>query len=490
MSEVKTISKYGRIYALGNIVNRSAGFLLIPLYTYTLTLEEYGLLAILLAITDMLSLLFGLGFTAGLSRFYFDLGSNGQDVEKNRQKVVSTVFIGVLFASIIIALIAYPLAYWVNLFIFNHTEHLILFAVAIWGLIFTILFEVIVGYITVQKKAWLFFWVSSCKAILFISLNILFVFIFELGVLGIVYASLCSMGIIAIVGLAAIFRQVGFHFSFALFSDIFRYSLPLIPSAVGNAGMTLAERFFINLLAGPAALGAYALAHRLASLLRMFIATPFSQIFFVRRFETLVANENQQEFHRIFLYFVGLMATATLFLSLFSTEIIDIIAPDEYMSVSLMIPLMGLSLVLTSINQNIELGILFSKKTSSIAYIGIASFLICIPSNWLFISQFGVLGAVYSLVFVNLFRLVLTIWANDKKGTKSVKLDWPRSILILLIATFVGQYFVQSDFASFDLIIILSKLLAGSLFIILLLFSNILDNKLKRSISKMLTRKK
>ncbi|WJG09743.1 oligosaccharide flippase family protein [Aliiglaciecola sp. LCG003] len=488
MSEMQTIAKFGQIYTLGNLVNRSAGFLLIPLYTYTLTLEEYGLLAILLALTDILSLLFGFGFTAGIGRFYFDVDSNSETATQDRQVIVSTVFIGVLLTSIFIGVAAYPLSLALTYIIFNSTEHSTLFMVAIWGLIFTILFEVLIGYITVQKKAWLFFSVSMCKAVLFISLNIGLVYFLELGVLGIVYASFISMASISIVGLVGVFKQVGFQFSYPIFIDILKYSLPLVPSAVSNAGMTLAERFFLNLLAGPAAVGAYALACKLASLLRMFIATPFSQIFFVRRFESLAANENQQEFHKIFLIFVGIMASSSLFLSLFSIEIIDIIAPKNYSSVSIMLPLIGLSLVVASINQNIELGILFTKKTWAIASIGIVSFILCLPSNWLFIGEFGVLGAVYSLVFINLARLLLTVWANHKIGTQLIQLDWGRTAVILLFSSLLGMYFVQPKFESFDFQTVLLKLIVGLAFVFILLFSNILDHRIKYKITALFSR--
>ena len=475
--EANTIARYGKIYALANVVNRSAGFLLIPLYTHLLTLAEYGLLAMVLAVTDILCLLFGLGFTSALSRFYFDAA---HDREKTQQ-VVSTVFLGVLCMSLLICLLALPLSYAIALTVFNNLSYLPLLATAIFGLIFTILFEVELGYVTVQKKAWLYFFMSLGKAVLFIALNFVFVYELRLGVQGIIYATFISMALLSLVGIIVIFKHVGFKFSYPLFIDLLKFGLPLVPSAMANTGMTLTERYFLNLLAGPAAVGAYALAERLTSLLRMFIAAPFSQIFFVRRFESLVAGDNQQAFHRIFLIFVALMSVAALGLSLLGAEIISIIAPSSYQGLIPLIPLMGLCFVLSSINQNVELGLLYEKKTGIIAYIGIACFMLCIPINYALISLFNAMGAVYALLLVNIVRLLMTTWASKKIGADLIKLDWASAILIMLLATSIGIFFTQAQFKSFDTATLTIKILSGFSFIILVFFSPIFNCKVTLS---------
>ena len=42
MTESRLIWRHGRIYGVGNLLNRTAGLVLIPVYTHKLSVEEFG----------------------------------------------------------------------------------------------------------------------------------------------------------------------------------------------------------------------------------------------------------------------------------------------------------------------------------------------------------------------------------------------------------------------------------------------------------------
>jgi O-antigen/teichoic acid export membrane protein len=261
--------------------------------------------------------------------------------------------------------------------------------------------------------------------------------------------------------------------------EMVSYGIPLIPASFADAALPVVERHFINVLVGPSAVGIYSLGHRLASMLQMFIAKPFSEIFFVRRFETLAKGEDQGVFNRILLVFVALMITCSLGLSLFGHEIITLISPEEYLGIIPAIPVLGLCFVLSSLNLNIQLGIIYQKKTWTIPVIGLVALLASVPANYLLIGKFGILGAALALLLINILRIATTLTINLLIGTRLINIDWPRAIAIAFIGTAIGVLAINSFPQGFSIQWSVIKLLVIAGFVLFLFVTPLLDRKTK-----------
>ena len=81
MRRQSAFGKNALAYAIGNIGLRAASFLLIPVYTHSLSLADYGLLATLLAVTQILAIMIEAGLGKAQLRFtpeYREQGRLGQ----------------------------------------------------------------------------------------------------------------------------------------------------------------------------------------------------------------------------------------------------------------------------------------------------------------------------------------------------------------------------------------------------------------------------
>lgn len=473
--EAKLVARYGPIYFAGNLLHRAAGIVLIPLYAHHLLPADYGVYALLLSVMDMLTILLGIGIGGAMNRFYFEAKT-----EQDRQRLISSVFICLLLLAAGIALIAYPLAWAIVQVMFASAKYALLFALAIVTLIFTLLFEAQMNYAVVRKRAWLFLNLALIKALLLIGFNLWWVAVAKWALWGVVGSMLITFALITLSYLGVIFKQVGWHWSPNLVKQLLRYGLPLVPSALANAAMTFVERYCLNHWVGVAAVGIYALAHRLASLLQMFIATPFAQIFFVRRFETLAQGEQQAALDRLLLVFVAVMSLAVLGLALFSEPLMTLIAPQSYAGVAPLVPWLGLCFVLSSINQNYELGILYQKKTAYIAWIGGLSLVATVVLNTALVPAWAIWGAVGALLSVNIIRLGATLWANRLCGATLIRLDLLRAcgmLLLVLIASLLAHQLSGSWW-----VILLVKMLIWLAVMLLLFLSPIMDAAIRQSI--------
>ena len=77
MSQKKLI-KESILYTTGNILQKLGDFVFIPVFTYYLTVEEYGNLSLYLSIIPLLLLLFQQGTRTGFIRLYYDYDEKGQ----------------------------------------------------------------------------------------------------------------------------------------------------------------------------------------------------------------------------------------------------------------------------------------------------------------------------------------------------------------------------------------------------------------------------
>jgi O-antigen/teichoic acid export membrane protein len=71
-SYLKRISKHAIIYGLGGISEKILAFLLIPLYTNVLNVDDYGRLTLLRITISIILMVAGLGMISAVYRFYFE----------------------------------------------------------------------------------------------------------------------------------------------------------------------------------------------------------------------------------------------------------------------------------------------------------------------------------------------------------------------------------------------------------------------------------
>ena len=91
MSEARTVFRHSAVYALGQVLNRGAAFALVPIYTWFLGAEDYGLLGVVSIASEVIGAIIGLRLAAAMARIYF----NYPDA-RGRAEVVSTALLGFL----------------------------------------------------------------------------------------------------------------------------------------------------------------------------------------------------------------------------------------------------------------------------------------------------------------------------------------------------------------------------------------------------------
>lgn len=428
-SELRGILTHSRVYALGTVLNRSAGLVLLPVYTHLLPPEDFGLYSLVMITSELIGIFFGVGLVNAMACLYFDV-----DDERERQQIVSTAFIGFGGLAFVMSALLYPLAAFSNWVLFAPQDHIALFVIAYAALACSLLFDLGLGYLRLEKRSWEFLWVSLAKTILFLGFNILFVVGLKLGVIGIFYGTLLSSFFLAI-GLAArILWQVGVVCSLPLLKKMVKIGLPLAPAGLADAAFQSTDKYFLNHIFAAGAVGQYALGGRVASLLHAFLTAPFAQIWVVRRLETLKQPGQREAFAGILTYFLMLLVTAGLTVVLFAPELFRLVASQDYAPAVAVVPLLVLAFIMLAINMHFEIGLYHAKQTKWLMGVSLLCALINVPVSYLLIVQWGILGAGTAVLLIYTLRTAITGWLSCAVCHVPLEFEWRRVGVILAMA--------------------------------------------------------
>jgi O-antigen/teichoic acid export membrane protein len=424
-NELKRLGKQSIVYGFGDALGRLGAFLLLPVYTNYLSLEEYGTLEIFYVTSAVLALFLGRQLSHATLRFYFEY-----DSKQEQNLVISTCFIlYLLFAGLILgicALFSEQFSWGVFSSIYFRTHFVILFL----SMFFNLSKEILLAYVRAIEFAGFFVGVSIGDLILKLVLCIYFVVFKGWGVLGVLFGNLAGTFLAWLVLSVFTFKRCGFGVDMSKFKDIFKYALPLIfvglsGTIIGNAG-----RFFLKMYVSLGAVGLYALGMRFSSILRFLVVQPFTKAYGPFRF-SIMKQENAREIYaRVTTYFSFFCAWACLCIAAFSGEVIQIMAKESYWAASSVIPILLISVFFGSgLYYMFQIGVYLEKNTKVLA-IGFAiAAIIDIICMIFLVPRFGPLGAAFSQALTHVFIAFMGLYFSNR--VYFIPYEWNRLMKIV-----------------------------------------------------------
>lgn len=449
----KRMLKSSSVYAVSGILRNLVGFLMLPIYTRYLTPEDYGIVSLMIFFISLVEISLGARLGLATVKFFHD-----QEQESVRKEVVASALLLTsvvsLFLSIAISLLSSP----VSDLVFGDTNLAIV--VSIFSILITTQAIETTGLdlIRIRNKVWWYFWFSLAKLVVQLILNITFVVIMELGVLGVAIASAASSVIFATIMFLVTVKDVGLRFNAILAKSMFIFCAPLWISGIVSLYIGSSNRYWMRIYSSLDDIGFFALAERLASVLVMLLWQPFYQYWSVERFRIKdrpdIINIQGNTF---ILAALGLMIAA-LGLSLFADTIIWIIASENFRIASHAVPLIALAYVLNSLTSFFNFSFEVKSKTLVITKItNIVAVLITVL-NILLIPVYGFVGAAAALAITSLMRFFIS--HHYSKDVLDLQLPLLRYSLGLILVV-SGCAFILWFREKFDLIAYLGVTVLG-----------------------------
>ena len=407
--ELRSLVKHGTIYSAGGVLGKTVGFFMIPFYTHFLSPADYGTLELL----DLSLMLFGLVVTmwmnASLIRYYHD-----KNDQKEKNEVISTVLLTASFVGFITAAAGIVFGRQLSQLILKSPSFYNYFWLLSVTFFFSSINNVSFSYLRARERSTRVASLEFFSITLTLVLNILFIAYLKLGVIGILYSSLISVGLSGTALAVFTFREVKLHFNWVKLKALASFGWPLVLSSMSAFALNFSDRFFLQHFATVSAVGIYALGYKFAFMLSFLIVQPFDNIWSARMYK-IAAQENAGFlFSKIFRYYCLTLIAAALGISLVIKEVVSVVSPPVFHGAYKIVPVVLLAYIFQGTYRFVVSGMYISKKTMYVGMISCVSLLANLLLNYILIPRYKEMGAA-SATLLSFFLMAGLAYAAAQK---------------------------------------------------------------------------
>lgn len=270
---IRVIGRDTALYGFGNALLRFTSFLLIPLYTHTLSITEYGLLTTLLTSIQIMIIFMGLGSQTSFLRFYPEFQS-GQNIGQLLTASMIINMTGGLFVMLVCYTLLAPL--FVAVSHVPDSTYIILTSVAA---LFQSLSLHIISLYRARNQPLRFIISSLSGSTFLIILNLLFLIVLKAGIKGALLAQVITYAGLWTVLLFSIFRKTAIRISGSLLCKLLRFGFPLIFSLVGELLTFESPIFVLSYFKGLKEVAIYSVALKIAQISVLALFLPFQMAY-------------------------------------------------------------------------------------------------------------------------------------------------------------------------------------------------------------------
>ena len=403
------IFKHSFIYGFGDVLRKCIGFLLIPLYTHYLNVADYGVLELLDLLSYLIALVLAMGISDAVLRYYFEF-----EEEEKKQQVIANAFL-VLGISICLGLTClYPFTAQLSALVFQSSEYSRFIDIVLLTLAIELINELCLSLLRIRQQSILFSVVSLVKLTLNLLLNILFIVVFEQGILGILYSALISSSLSACFLLFYTLRKTSLSTSLPILKQMLIYGAPLIFTWFSMFVINFGDRFLLQRYSTLSEVGLYSLAYKFGMLPQLLIYAPFMRFWSVKRFEIMNEKNAGATYRNVFTYFCLIETYLALGIAVLIYDIVKIISPIEYHAAASYVPILLAAYVLNGIYDQLGIGLLIKKQTKKVALFALMTAALNLCLNLVLIPLYGAWGAACTTLFSYGFFSILMHCASQR----------------------------------------------------------------------------
>lgn len=390
------------ILGIGTFGSKLLVFLLMPLYTHYLSTAQYSDADLITQTANLLLPLVSVGIYEAVFRFTLDSDYNKSDVFSSGLFTIISGGTVLIIVSPLLSRISY----------FGEYTWLICFYV-----IASCLKSLCAQFVRAEGKSALFAAQGILGTAITIALNVLFLVVYDMGVIGYVLSVVLSDVVVSIVllFLCKLFKNVSIKAvrKSTVFSML-KFSIPLIPTTVFWWITNVADRYMVNSMIGADVNGLYAAAYKIPSLLIL-----LSGIFIEAwQFSALTERNSPaaiEFFGVVFESFQGVMFMAATSMITFTRVIPSVLFAPKYYDAWRYIPILLAATVFSSLVTFMGSVYLVNKKSILSFITAFIGAVINIVLNLLLIpTSLGANGAAIA-TFASYFIVFIIRAINSRK---------------------------------------------------------------------------
>ncbi len=389
MSEGKRFSRESSIYVLGEFLSKALYFLLLPLYTSYLSIDDFAVLSVITMLWPVILILIGRGFVSYILRGYFEY--------RDGKRFFGTMILFSMITGAIAAVCIHLSGPWLFSHIFREISYRPYGQYAVFFAVFRLFFEEVLSLYRARRRAVASIVLSFILFVLNATAVLIAMFVFKTGLRGLLDAQVYCYILVTVVYIVFMRKEVDLRPVPEVIVPSIRYALPLVPHALSGWIITYISNIFIERNLPLSDLSVYSVALRLAMILSVIstgLNMAWSPFFY--------ANAEKKDFKMLYTVNARKLLVFMVFLCggliLFSRELLLLMQKKEYMAARNLLPMLALAYIF-QLNYMTRVTMLFYRnKTALIPLISISSGIVAYGLNMALVPPLGMFGAAVSML--------------------------------------------------------------------------------------------
>lgn len=397
------------VYSVGSVLGRLGAFLLLPLYTHSLSLAEYGMLELLYAASSVASALIGAGLAHTALRFYYD------EAPESRGRIITTALLLSFAASVTVGCVCALFAEPVGSVLLGDEGRGVLIQLMLAVIVFELSSEICFAYCRVREWALLYVSLGLLRLLAQVGTSIYLVGYLDLGVEGVMISNLISVFAVWLFLCVRVLRDCGLGIAAARIGEMYRYSMPLALRALVGIAASNVDKLFLRTFVSVEAVAIYGLGQKFAQILRFAVIEPFQIGYGPFRFSIMKRDDAKEVQRRVAVIYALGSTFAALLLAAFTPMVIQLMSPQEYWSAAQVTSIAVIATTTTGLSYCFETGLLIHKSTSMLLKLSVVNLIVSVILQLIMVPTLGVMGATIAATLLAILNAVMVhVFANRK----------------------------------------------------------------------------
>jgi len=485
-SHVKTLLSHTVIYGIGLVLNRSIGFILLPLYSNYFAPADWGVYNIVASIWIFLSVIYSLGFENSFMKYFIE-----EKIKERKKVIYSSALLFLCISSIVFSAILYfSSASVASLIHFdNPLKGISLIKILSILLFFDTIYRIPLLLLRAELNTKVYTYLTLVTVIINIGLNIFLIAVQGYGVEAIFYSYILSVLVTTVLSLFITKSYLIPKISFDEIKKQFGFGINFIFIGLFIIFIDTSDRFFLKYYFDETVVGIYSANYRLGAVMSLIIAaykfswTPY--------FMNIQDNpDNKKIISNVFTYFVFTGLFLFLVFSFFTDDLVKIkignfyMLNEAYWSGLKIIPIILLSYFFSGLYSTMNVASFFANRTDVLLKIALLGLSVNTILNVILIPAYEMTGAAVSTLVTYIAMFAFLYY----KSQQIFYIDYDlKKIGILAILAFILYYaeniltkVISQNYINF----IISIFIIGLFVLISMKFNIIKANQLIKMIKK------
>lgn len=396
LRKYSSLAKNTLLFSISNIGSKFISFILVPLYTFVLTTEEYGKVELMITVASLVIPILTLNVKDAVLRFALDKKYSQSDIISVAMKVNAVSFL-ILGGGVFLV---------ERSGLFDIERDLYAFLVAVFvsnslHLAFTL-------YMKAKDKVSVIVVSSILNTLSMCLLNILLLVVFKWGVRGYMISYALSFFIASgyMFFAGKIYKDITFRTPKKITKEMLIYSTPLVLNSLAWWLNDAADKYALTFLCSVAVMGTYSVAYKIPTILYT-VQGVFNNAWSISAIKEFDPEDRDGFVGNVFSLFSFVCVMAGSAMILVNKPLSALLYSKDFFEAWKYVPFLLVAGVFSGLKDFLVNIFVASKKVKSIAITTVSGAAVNIICNFIFIKYIGPIGAALATVagYVTIFLI-------------------------------------------------------------------------------------